>query len=94
MEGKKRGCPCYILPWAGSMIRLFLANHSRRAGCMNTSAAGALNREILSEDGNLPFLLGPIDRNIGGYYTYSVYKLSLQIILYGNVSVYGVLHLC
>ena len=61
---------------------------------MNTSAAGALNREILSEDGNLPFLLGPIDRNIGGYYTYSVYKLSLQIILYGNVSVYGVLHLC
>ena len=74
MEGKKRGCPCYILPWAGSMIRLFLANHSRRAGCMNTSAAGVLNREILSEDGNLPFfLLGPIDRNIGSYYTYTSY---------------------
>lgn len=40
---------------------------------MNTSAAGLLNREILSEDGNLPFLLGPIDRNIGSYYTYTSY---------------------
>ena len=23
MEGEKRGCPCYIHPWAGRMIRLF-----------------------------------------------------------------------
>lgn len=92
MEGKKRGCPCYILPWAGRMIRLFLANHSRRAGCMNTSAAGALNREILSEDGNLPFFVRT-DRQEYWQLLY-LYKLSLQIILYGNVSVYGVLHLC
>ena len=80
MEGKKRGCPCYILPWAGRMIRLFLANHSRRAGCMNTSAAGVLNREILSEDGNLPFFV----RTDRQEYWRLLYLLRIQVIFTDN----------
>ena len=62
----------------------FRTNRRRRAGCMDTSAAGWLNREILSEERNLPFLLG----------RWKLYKLSLPIHTAWNVGVISKLGQC